>query len=401
MEFSTSRPRSVDRNTNIGLVLDTIMAQRLAKGMFRHFHPNRRFWFLDLYRPVQELCEVIRERQPAGLVTRHVAGITEELAKLGIPIVAYSSDLRHPAVRCIDVDNGAIGALAARHFLDQGLRSFAYVGTNYPYSVQRFDGYAGALRRAGFGCAHFSEPMRYWEHYLEYWQPQENKISRWLKSLPQPVGVFTAFDKIGWEVSDACRAAGLRVPEEVAVLGVNNDEFYCGLSHPPLSSIRIPWERVGAEAALMLEQQMARPRSGGDSTRQTRKAVVLVPPEGVATRQSTDLIAVPVPAIARALAYIRRHASEPINIKDVLKDLPVSRRNFELEFQRHLGRTPKEELTRVRMEQAKELLMHTDLQVTLVAERCGFNYAERFCVAFKRATGVTPMAFRRQFRLRA
>ena len=125
---------------------------------------------------------------------------------------------------------------------------------------------------------------------------------------------------------------------------------------------------------------------------------MLVPPDGVAVRPSTDLVAIDDPLAARALVYLRRHAGEPITIKDILRKLALPRRSLEYAFRRHLHRTPREELMRVRIEWAKTLLIDTELPMALVAERCGFNYAERFGVAFKRATGMPPRSFRRQHR---
>jgi len=376
----------------VGVVLDSIMVQRLVPALVRQLSPNRQVWLVDLYRPVEELVDMVRSRQTIGLITRWVDGITDRLADLGIPMVAYSFYGSRPNVICFDVDNAAIGRAAARHFLDRGLRSFAFVGRDLPYSALRLASFRETVERSGYRCADFNLPAGQ-EHYFEYSPPINRRFSRWLAGLTKPVGVLTAYDKVAWELADACRVQHLRIPEQVAVLGVNDDPIYCGLARPTLSSVRVPWDRIGAGAARALERIVRRPQKQANP-----RQPILFSPEGITVRESTDRIAVPDPTLSRILRFMQSHAAEPVTINQVAGQAFCSRRRLETMFQTHLGRSPRKELERLRMERGDDLLRTTDLPVARVAEQCGYNYPERFSVAFKRTRGVTPIAFRRRLR---
>lgn len=382
----------MESERSIGVVLDSIMVQRLANGLVRQFSSHHRVWVIDLYRPVEELVRTIRERNTAGLVTRWVDGVSSRLARLGLPIVAYSCYERRPNVTNVDVDNGAVGTLAAQHLLDRGLRSFAYIGRDFPYSEQRGAGFRQGLTRAGFDCATFdiSGPR---EHYFEYTVPSRNVFTSWLAALPKPVGIFTAFDKVAWQVTEVCRLQGLRIPDDVMVLGVNDDPLFCGLARPTISSIRVPWEQIGSEMARAMDRALLR---GGSRTRSAGS--VLVEPIGVTVRESTDHVAVPDPVLSRALRVLQNRVGEPLAIGDVVRQSFCSRRRLETLFRTHLGRSPRQHLERLRMERAKDLLRQTELPMALIAERCGYSYPERFAVAFRRCVGVAPTVFRQRAR---
>jgi LacI family transcriptional regulator len=187
-------------------------------------------------------------------------------------------------------------------------------------------------------------------------------------------------------VLDACRRERLVVPDEVAVIGVDNDTLLCELSSPPLTSVIPNAHGAGYEAAALLDRLMAGKR--------VPAAARLIPPLGIAARQSTDVLAVEDRAVARAVQYIREHACEGINVGDVLGTVPLSRRVLEQRFQRLLGRTPREEILHVRLGRVRQLLVETDLPLHQVAERAGFAHVEYLSVWFKRETGRTPSAFR-------
>ncbi len=377
---------------SIGVVLDSIMVQRLANGLVHQFAAHHRVWVLDLYRPVEELIRTIRARRPAGLITRWAEEVGPRLADLGLPTVAYSCYERRANVVSVDVDNVAVGVLAAQHLLDRGLRSFAYIGRGFPYSDQRGEGFKRTLARAGQGCAGFDLSMPR-EQYFEYARPERPMFARWLAALVKPVGVFTAFDKVAWQVTEVCRQQGLRIPDDVMVVGVNDDPLFCGLARPTVSSIRIPWDQIGSEMARALDRALAR---GG--ARSLSAGPILVEPTGVTVRESTDHVAVPDPVLSRALRVLATRASEPLAIKGVAGLSFCSRRRLETLFRQHLGRSPRQHLERLRIERAKDLLQRTELPIALIAERCGYSYPERFAVAFKRNVGATPSAFRRRGR---
>jgi LacI family transcriptional regulator len=213
-------------------------------------------------------------------------------------------------------------------------------------------------------------------------------IARWLRGLPKPLAVFACYDTRGQQTLEACRRVGLAVPEEVAVLGVDDDEALCALSSPPLSSIRLNPRRAGWEAAALLARLM-----GGKKTVTQDQ---LIPPLAATTRQSTDILAVPDQKIASALRYIREHACTGIGVADVLRHCPMARRSLEKRLKKLLGRTPREEILRVRLNWVKDLLIGTNLPVWEIAERSGFE-PTYLSVVFKHATGFSPGVFRQRF----
>jgi LacI family transcriptional regulator len=194
----------------------------------------------------------------------------------------------------------------------------------------------------------------------------------------------------GLQVVEACRLAGLRVPDEVAVVGVDNDDLFCGLARPSLSSIIVPAERIGFEAAAVLERLLA----GAKAPRNPR----LIPPAGVVTRQSSDVLAGGDPDVTAAVRFIRDHGHRPISVEDVLRAVPVSRRSLERRFRALLGRGLGEEIRRAHLQRAKDLLAATALSVTEVAGQAGFAGVHYLSRVFRQETGLTPTAYRRQVR---
>ncbi len=213
-------------------------------------------------------------------------------------------------------------------------------------------------------------------------------IAAWLRDLPKPVGILAQNDLKGRDVLYVCRTAALRVPEDVAVIGVDDDEVLCHLTPPPLSSVRQDSERIGYEAARMLDALMR-----GEADTPTD---VALPPLGLVTRQSSDIYAIEDRDVVTALRLMRDQLSEGIDIRDVLEHVPVSRRWLEKQFQRYLGRTPAEELRRLRIERAKTRLVDSTMSMLEISLNCGFSSQATFSVSFKREVGMSPATYRRQ-----
>jgi LacI family transcriptional regulator len=206
--------------------------------------------------------------------------------------------------------------------------------------------------------------------------------------LAGPLGIAAANDIHGLRALDACRRAGLGVPEQAAVVGADDDAELCELSDPPLSSVSFNPERAGWEAASLLDRLMRGER--------VPRAPLLIAPLGVTARQSTDALAIADPHVARALHFIRRHACEGIDVGALLREVPLSRRSFEHRFRKAVGRTPKAEIRRLQLDRAKTLLSGTDLKLAAVADRCGFHQPAYLCAVFRRSLGCTPAAWRRR-----
>jgi LacI family transcriptional regulator len=215
-------------------------------------------------------------------------------------------------------------------------------------------------------------------------------MSRWIRDLPKPIGLLACDDDRGREVMEACRAAGAQVPEDVAVMGVDNDELLCDLSDPPLSSVAFDTERAGYEAAALLGGLML------GRIREPRR--ILVEPMYVVARRSTDVLALDDRAVAAALRFIHDTAGRPIGVGEVIRQVPLSRRTLELRFRRVVGRSIHEEIQRVRLERARQLVAETDLSIGMIAENCGFAGAGHLTRSFARTFGLPPSRYRAQHR---
>ena len=215
-------------------------------------------------------------------------------------------------------------------------------------------------------------------------------LSSWLKALPKPVGVLASYDVRGQQVIQACQEANLRVPDEVALLGAHNDELLCELCDPPMSSIRPDAQKAGREAAARLARLMAGEEEVVDVTH--------IDPLGVEVRQSTDIVAVADPRMAAVVRFAQAHACEGINVADLLQAVPMARTALERRCRESLGCTPRELLERIKLGQVKKMLRDSELPIEIIAERTGYAYPEYLTVAFKRAEGVSPRAWRMRAR---
>jgi LacI family transcriptional regulator len=306
--------------------------------------------------------------------------IAKAVVNSKLPTVDVSAGRHVPALPWVETDDQKIAQLAASHFLERGFRHFAYCGDQrFHWSRWRGDHFGELLKAAGHRCHTFVPPTRQSDREVA-------AIEGWLTQLPKPVGVFACYDIRGQQVLASCRNAGLAVPDEVAVLGVDNDELLCELSTPRLSSVIPNTHRTGYEAAALLERMMKGERLGGIEVR--------IAPIGVHRRQSTDVLATDDPHVVQALRFIRDHAVEAINVNDVLRAVPLSRKVLETRFKNLLNHTLHDEIIRLRIDRVKQLLVNTDLTLADIAGRTGFEHSEYLSVAFKRETGFTPAAYR-------
>ena len=310
--------------------------------------------------------------------------IASALAATGLPVVDLSFAHLLSTAPTFTTDNEAIGRVAAQHFRERGFEHFAYCGRDeFVWSHDRGKAFERAVCAAGFRCEIHAQPRRLSGDV----DSETDAIAEWLASLPHPLALLACYDLRGQQVLDAARRAGLAVPEQVAVLGVDNDELLCALSPPPLSSVILNGRRTGWLGAETLARLMGGEKIAGD--------VHFIPPVGVATRQSTDTLAVADPQLARTLRFIRERACEGIVVKDILRHTPMARRSLEKRMKETIGRTPNEEILRVKLSRARQLLATTELSLGEIAERCGFAHTEYLSVAFKREVGVPPGEFRR------
>jgi LacI family transcriptional regulator len=286
-------------------------------------------------------------------------------------------------------DEDGVARTAAEHLLSRGLRHFGFTawaavedGISL-WESRRQKVFVGTVRSAGFDASVYAWPEREAERA---WGREQNSLARWLKSLPRPAGVMASNDQRARHVLEAARLAGLRIPDDLAVIGVDNDETLCELSTPSISSVALDTDTIGYQGAAMLDRLMA--------GRRVPRRALLVPPLGVIARRSTDMLAMADPAVVAAVRFMDANIGRPIRISDVLRAAQLSRKTLEVRFRRGLGRTPHEELQRRRLERVKTLLQQTDWPLKQIARAAGFTYVEHLHLIFRRDVGMTPAKFR-------
>jgi LacI family transcriptional regulator len=328
-----------------------------------------------------------------GIIARiENRNIARAVVERKLPIVDLSAARLLPGVPWAETDDAAIARMAFAHLMERGFRHMGFCGlTNYKWAVWRRDEFVRSAEDAGCDCQVHMTSVR--AGRVSDWAADQNDLARWLKKLPKPVGVFACFDIRGRQVLDACRGAGLRVPDDVAVIGVDNDPVLCELSDPPLSSVAPDTHRTGYVAADLLDRMM--------SGEKVAPAPHLIAPTGVVARRSTDALAIEDPELSKAVRFIREHACDGISISQVLEGVALSRRALETRFSKQLGRTPHDEIVRVQIERAKQLLLQTELPLKTIANRVGIPHPEYLNVVFKRVTGQPPGIYRREHRTRS
>jgi len=315
------------------------------------------------------------------------------LERLGRPLVNVAFALGGQEPPRVGNDDRAIGALAAEHFLTRRFRRFAFVGwPGLEFSELRQAGFRRALAVAGFDCACYQAAGAVQPRAARGARRDHERLCAWIAALPAATAIMACNDRRAWDALQACRETGRRVPADLALLGVDNDEAWCLLANPPLSSVEVNAEEIGRRAAQLLAQLL----DGG----RLRSRAVSIPPLGVRARSSSDMLAVDDPLVAQALTMISEQAAEPIQVVDVLERCAVSRRRLERAFLRSFGATPAAAIRSARLQRAKELLAASDLAMPSIAQRSGFSCAKQLSVVFRRETGQTPTAYRAQFRRR-
>lgn len=379
------------KQKSVALLIETsnAYARNLLSGIVSHLRTNAS-WSVSL--PEQhrgaDPPAWLRSWKGDGLIARiETKAIAAVVRKLNVPIVDVSAARHVPSVPWVETDDPAMAQAAFSHFRERGFQHFAFCGEpEFNWSNLREAAFVSAAQDAGLECHVF--PSRSPDAPKFSLAKERQRMSGWLKRLQKPVGIFTCYDIKGQQVLDLCRQQSLSVPEEVAVLGVDNDELLCDLCSPPLSSILPAAQQAGRKAARLLDLMM--------DGQHVPPLPHLIKPLGVVTRQSTDVIATVDLDIAKAMKYIRDHACEGINVNSVLQQVPLSRRVLEKRFQESIGRTPHQEIIRRRFDQVRRLLIETDLTLHQIASRTGFRNEEYLSVAFRKVAGMSPGQYRKQ-----
>lgn len=363
----------------------------LIEGIYA-FSQKRKNWLFHDTAPRLESIEWLQEWQPDGIIVHlYDARIARALDALKVPIVNTTDSLAELNYPLADVNQMKVGEMAAEYLSSLGLRNFGYLGSDsMQYSRQRFSAFNHSLGNDVQRCAVEYIPRIADARGIK---KMHQKISKWLVKLPKPVGIFCSNDVPARDLADICLELGFSVPEDVAILGVDNDLVECRLSRPPLSSIEIPSARIGYGAAEMLDNLM----NGSKLT----DSFFHPNPIRVVERKSTSMYAVSDPELKKALVFIKEKFSAIESVNDVVAETSLGRRSLELKFRDLLSQSIGEVIIKARMEFAKKLLSdgRSQLSISKVADACGYHSSRRFAELFKIATDRSPAEYAKKHRV--
>jgi LacI family transcriptional regulator len=381
----------------VALLIETSLGygRGLLRGIVRYARLHGPWSFYVTPGGLEQILPQMDRWGCTGIIARITTARTEAaILTAGVPVIAL--DLSHaqlagshPLSRVSEVcpDSHEAGMMAAEHLLEKGLCHFAFIGDNEqpPWSTRREAGFRQKLAQAGHSCEVYPAPA---SRRDRAWGREQAIVSQWIRRLPKPVGLLACDDDRGRQALEACKAAGVHVPDDITVLGVDDDELLCEVSDPPLSSVKLDSEQGGYDAAALLDRLM----SGHDRPPQR----ILVRPLWVVSRRSTDTTGLDDRMVAAALRFIHDNAARPIGVEDVVRPLGLSRRMLELRFRQATGRAIHEEIQRSRLERARRLLVETPHPLEHVACAAGFATASYMARVFRQAMGISPSQYRAQ-----
>ena len=383
------------------VVLDTVAAW--SRGVLRGFMSaaHEHDWTLLHYSPLVDLNWVADEWAPDVAVIGPGVGSDALGALAPAPLVSVTVDRTADAIASVCLDEAKIGALALQHVLSTGLRHVSTCRYNQsPFAVARERAFVEGARAAGLEVSvgwgsDDGLPLNWAEDpTVTRIMPMESlrpsAMVEWLRTLPRPCAVFTCTDGWARPVMRCARVAGLRVPEDIALIGADNDALECELMAPPLSSVMIPWREVGRSAADLVQRALS-----GESIEGRR---VVISPLAVAARRSSDVLAIEDVLVAKAVRWIRANSAQHLTVATVARAVGSSRQRLERRIRRVLDRTVKDEIRRARVDTARELLGTTLDGLPEIAKRSGFTTAALLNVAFRREIGMPPGVYRRRMR---
>jgi LacI family transcriptional regulator len=381
--------------THIVLMVDASRAygRGICRGVAAYAERREDWLILPHERPeLQEWPKAFRRTRVDGIIA-YIPNLRlyYQIARLGVPTVDVHGRCRGVKIPVIESDARAMVSLAVEFFLRAGFAELAFCG--YPsvfFSDQRQEAFRQEMARLG-KRAHVYAPASTKSAGEDLYQFEKGAVAResaltaWLRELPKPVAVLACNDICGQQVMYACREAGMRMPEEVSVLGIDNDEIICRLCRPTLSSIEPDVERIGVLAAELVAAQLE-----GKTVEQSFQ----VAPRGVVERGSTDAVVAGDPSVVKAARLIRDANLAQVSVEGICEGMALSRSTLDRLFVEHLGRSIAGEISRVRLQRSQNLLRYSELPLARIATQCGFGSATYFCRFFKRLTGVTPDAYR-------
>ena len=380
----------------IGVVNDS--PQDLATIAAGRFNQQGRWSFYVTHGDLEQALPEMKQWGGTGIIARIATPqLARKILATGLPTIAMDmpesanfSDAEgtYRSFSKLVTNSQQAARMAAEHLLAEGFEAFAFVGIpGRAWSDRRENGFCAEIAEAGRTAQVFQSSLGM---HNRHWAKEQKLLADWLRSLPKPIGLMACNDDRGREVLAACQAGHVRVPDEIAVIGVDNDSLLCDLSFPPLTSVALNAERGGFEAAELLHKMMA----GKEQAPQR----IVVEPLYVVSRHSTNILALEDTEVAAAMRFIRDRVDQPIRIQDVADAIGLSRRMLEIRFRKAMGHSLNDEMQRTRLEKAKRLLTETDWSIAKIAASTGYSSGSYLNVLFQRFLGVTPTEYRRQVR---
>ena len=381
----------------IALLIESTSAigRALQRGIAAYARAHGPWSFYQQMRAMHDtLPDWLKRQDCQGILARiESPKLIDQIRTMDLPTVDLLGIHELEGIPTVSSDHQAVANAAADELLGRAFRRFAFCG--YPglkHSDQRCQYFVARMAGEGYETSVYQPPRSRRptniSTTLNRGLLDEGDMAAWLSSLPKPVGLMAPNDVRAQQVLNACARCGIAVPDEVAVIGVDNDEVLCELSDPPLSSVDLGGQEIGRQAAMVLDQMI--------NGQAAPPGHIRVKPRGVVARQSTDVLAIADPTVARAEHFIRLHACDGIGVEPVLEHVGLSRRTLERRFRKALNRSPSDEITRVRLNRIKELLQTTDFSLTKIAELAGFRYVESMHYFFKENVGQTPGQYRKR-----
>ncbi|MHC4157614.1 MAG: XylR family transcriptional regulator [Planctomycetota bacterium] len=329
----------------------------------------------------------LKKSKANGIIISDSDKNRKEIIAMRLPTIIHTVKDQVPNLPNVVGDCTESGRMAAEHLLERGFRNFAYCGLgDFYWSKGRYESFRKRIKKAGFET-HFYKQAK--SRRRGSWGYERNLKAKWLKSLPKPVGLMTCADDCSQQVIEACKIAGLHVPEQIAVIGVDNDDLVCEISNPPISSVALNFERAGYETAELLDKLMA-----GKKMANRR---IIVQATHIVTRQSTDILAIEDEEVAKAVRFIRQHSKGPIQVSDVADATALSRRVLQQRFHEILGHSVHDEIRSACTEKVARMLIETNLSISQIALALGNTSVKHIARSFRREKGMSPLAYRKQY----
>ena len=359
--------------------------RQLIIGIARYSRLHGPWFFYKEQMGLKSSIPHLASWKPDGIIMRDSL-IKNELIELKIPTILVQHDSSCPKnLPVVKTDSPSIAKMASEHFIERGFKNFAFCGfDNYEWSNYRKTFFCQYNANAGFETHVYSSPKNIKTHD---WENEQRHVCDWLKTVPKPVGLLACNDDRAQHILEVCKRIGLKVPEDVAVIGVDNDPMICEIGDPPMSSIALNVESAGYEAAKLLDQLINNQKIEGHE--------ILVSPTHIVQRQSTDILAVNDSEVVSAIRFIRENAKDKILVKDIVKTTRISRRALEQRFRETIHRSIYDEIRQVRVELIAKLLIETDLPISDITSFFNFTDIEHISRYFKKEKGIGLREFRK------